>query len=75
MGESRGPSLPKLFPGRNDFRLLMGKSSFFCYFMHAILKAFMDYLGRDLITIVTYNIINFSAEDVHDSTKLNETEN
>lgn len=43
--------------------------------MHAILNAFMDYLGRDLITIVTYNTINFSAEDVHDSTKLNETEN
>lgn len=43
--------------------------------MHAILNAFMDYLGRYLITIVTYNIINFSAKDVHDSTKLNETEN
>lgn len=73
MGESPGPSLPKLFPGRNDYRLLMGKLPFF--YIHAILNAFMDSLGRNLITIVTYNIIYFYAKHSCDSTKLKETEN
>jgi hypothetical protein len=35
----------------------------------------MDSLGRNLITIVTYNIIYFYAKHSCDSTKLKETEN